>query len=157
MTKVRPNRTPEDAIDRAVGILGRAEAAEAIDKEPSTLRAYGDPDSEKHISVKDALKLDLLCIAQAGEAPFTSMMRLTVEALDFRGRLDVTDALLDLHTAAGRFSEAVRVAKSPQSPGGKALTQQERKKILSVGDMILTQVQQVMAAVADQRADKEAA
>ena len=157
MAKITPERRTEDAVRKSIGILGLEQAAEVICKSESTMYAYGNPDQEKHISVKDALALDMACLEEGGETPFTTMMRLSIDAVDFRGRVDIPNALLDLHAAAGRFSEVVRGAKAPASPGGKTLTQQERKQIMTIGDRVLTDVQQILASVAGDSADKQAA
>lgn len=161
MTKVRPNKirgpmTPEACVLRAVGILGLEEAAAITDKQPSTVYAYGDPDKEKHISVADALALDLACLKEAGETPFTSMMRANVEAVDFRGRVGLTDALLGAMSGVGRLAEAVRAAQCPTGPGGITLTMKERCQIETLGASLLNQIHEMIAAVKD-HASEEAA
>lgn len=162
MTKVRPNKirgpqTPEACVLRAVGILGLDNAAAITGKQPSTVYAYGDPDKEKHISVEDALALDLACLAEAGEVPFTAMMRATIEAVDFRGRMDITEALLGAVSGVGKLAEAVKTAKSPSGPGGHTLTAKERRQIETLGASLLSQIHEIIAAVKDERAEEQAA
>ncbi|HRI77384.1 MAG TPA: hypothetical protein PLX33_10405 [Alphaproteobacteria bacterium] len=162
MTKVRPNKirgplTPEACVLRAVGILGLEDAAAITGKQPSTVYAYGDPDKEKHISVEDAIALDLACLSEVGEAPFTSMMRATVEAVDFRGRMEITDALLGAVASVGKLAETVRAAKCPTGPGGRTLTMKERRQIETLGASLLKQVHEIIASVKDEHAEEQAA
>jgi hypothetical protein len=149
MTKIRPSRTPEDALCRVVGLLGREQCADIIEKEPSTVHAYGDPDKEKHISLRDAIKLDRACRDEIGETPFFDMMSLVLGSEEFRGRVNLTDALLNLHSGAGRLNEVVRQCQSPQSAGGKRITQQEAKQIENMTDQVLTIIHQIRASLID--------
>lgn len=147
MTKIRPSLTVEGALDRAIGILGREGAASTIGKTEATVYAYGNPDSEKHLSLKDAMLLDLECASECGETPFFTMQEVTQQLGNFRGRVDITGALLDLHASAGRMTEAYRSAKAPQSPGGKRITQAEAAQILRITDQVLTTIMNLRAQV----------
>lgn len=162
MTKVRPNKvrgpqTVEACVLRAVGLLGLESAAAITGKQPSTVYAYGDPDKEKHISVDDAIALDLACLSEAGETPFTSMMRATIESVDFRGRMDITEALLGAVAGVGKLAEAVRAAKSPSGPGGLTMTAKERRQIETLGASLLSQIHGIIAAAKDEPAKEQVA
>lgn len=158
MTKIRPSQTPEAALDRAVGILTRDTASEITDKEPSTLRAYSDPDSDKHISVKDAMKLDLACLEECGEMPFFAMQQLALQSVDFRGRVNLSDALLGVVAGIGKLATIVKDAHAPQSPGGKALTFSEEDTIMKHIDRAQENLNQIRAGLrSNKKAAKEAA
>lgn len=158
MTKVRPSGTTEDALLRVFGLLGIKEAAKIIGKEPSTLRAYADPNKGKQISLAGAMALDAVMLEAHKETPFFSMQQTVLEASGFGGPVDVIEELLNLHCAAARLTEMVRTAKSAQSPGGKRLTISEEKKIHDLTDEVLILVHGVRASFSNNRtADKEAA
>ena len=149
MTKIRPSVSPEGALHRVIGLFGIDEAADLIGKTTATLYAFGDADKEKNISLRDAMKLDLACLATFNETPFMTMQRRAVEAIGFRACPDVTDALLNLHSGAGRLNDVVRASMQPHSPGGKRMTETEKKRIYDITDEVLTLVHQIRASTHD--------
>lgn len=146
MAKFRQALTTQAAVHAAMAILGIERCADLLDKQPSTIYAYGDLDKERHIGLDDAHLLDIECRIEAGKTPFFDMQRHSLERRQGKP-LDITAALLDIHQSAGELSSLVRAARATTSPGGAAFTASEKLQINAVGKAILAEVRMILDAV----------
>lgn len=75
MTKLYNPNTLCGAVQRALGLLGDAGAAEATGKSPSLVRAWADPDDDGHnIPAYQALALDAACKARGHGTPIADAL-----------------------------------------------------------------------------------
>jgi hypothetical protein len=131
MTKIRQIGTHHEAIDRVAGLIGYANAAHHIGKSESYIRQCGDPDCARELHAIDAARLDQVCKAEYGEAPFEEWLKRHNAQVTWSGpRVDLRDAAFDLTVAQGKLCEAIRAAKSPTGPGGNRITDGERLLVL---------------------------
>lgn len=144
MTKFRQPLTIQAAVHRAIAILGLENAANIIGKQPSTLYAYGDLDKERHISMEDALALDMACLRENGEAPFMTAHRGALRDVGFDGHVDLMPALLDMHHDASGLSELVSKSRSDNSQDGALFSAAERFRINDAGNKVLAEVTRIL-------------
>jgi len=131
MTKIRQIGTHHEAIDRVAGLIGYANAAHHIGKSESYIRQCGDPDCARELHAVDAARLDQVCKAEYGEAPFEEWLKRHNAQVTWNGpRVDLRDAAFDLTVAQGKLCEAIKAAKAPTGPGGKRIAETERQTVL---------------------------
>lgn len=59
MTKLRQPLSPYRALTRIADLIGYDGCAAVLNKTEWTIRKYADPDTEREISLRDAIRLDL--------------------------------------------------------------------------------------------------
>lgn len=59
MTKLRAPMTAYRALSRIADLIGWDGCASVVEKSEWTVRKYADPDTEREISLRDAMRLDL--------------------------------------------------------------------------------------------------
>ncbi|WP_443750362.1 hypothetical protein [Asticcacaulis solisilvae] len=126
MTKQRHPMTAYRALARIAGEIGWDGAAAVLKKSESTIRKYADPDTEREISLQDAMRLDLAFRRAGGDgAPLyeaytarleldqvedddspENLVRVTRTAL--RESTEAVEAALDLAGGAGDRKGAIR-------------------------------------------------
>jgi len=80
MTKVRAPSTFEDAIDRIVGRITIAKAAEVVGKGERVIRYWSDPDANRSPSIEEAALLDAAYLeAGGGEPPILAVYQLLLD------------------------------------------------------------------------------
>ncbi|MFN3806750.1 hypothetical protein [Asticcacaulis sp.] len=67
MTKHRPALTPYRALARIADLIGWDGCAAVCEKSEWTMRKYADPDTEREISLRDAIRLDTAFQRAGGE------------------------------------------------------------------------------------------
>ncbi|MEZ0263045.1 MAG: hypothetical protein ACAH80_18715 [Alphaproteobacteria bacterium] len=146
MAKFRQATTTQAAVHAAMAILGIDRCADLLDKQASTIYAYGDLDKERHISFDDAKLLDTACKAEDAKTPFFDAYRLAIEDKQAKP-LDLSTALLDIHEAAGELSAILRAAQLATSPGGAAFVAAEKLHVNAVAKAIIAEVRMILDAV----------
>lgn len=80
MTKVRPPATIQDAVTRIAGRVTFPAAADAVGKSERAVRNWSDPDMDRLPSIKEAIILDALYLAEGGgEPPLLAVYQLLLE------------------------------------------------------------------------------
>jgi hypothetical protein len=69
MTKRRDAGSFEEAMMKIVKLLGARQAAEIVNLSSKTLRDYSDPARAGRPRLAEALKLDIACFQETGQAP----------------------------------------------------------------------------------------
>lgn len=69
MTKRRDSGSFEEAMMKIVKLLGARRAADAVNLSSKTLRDYSDPARAGRPRLAEALKLDIACFQETGQAP----------------------------------------------------------------------------------------
>jgi hypothetical protein len=69
MTKRREFGSFEEAMMKIVKLLGARQAAEVVNLSSKTLRDYSDPARAGRPRLAEALKLDIACFQETGQAP----------------------------------------------------------------------------------------
>lgn len=142
MTKARPPLTFYRALSRVADLIGWDGCAAVCAKSESTLRKYGDPDAEREISLRDAMRLDLAFARAGGDgAPLFQAYaaRLEIESLRdddgcfvglareaARESGEAIDALLGL-TSGGDAKAALKEAEEAHAAFGKSIAALKRK------------------------------
>ncbi len=148
--KPRPSGSHEHALIRIYGLLGfdtLTGKAGVTGKSESLLRAWSDPDEPAEIPLYQAIALDRAAKAATGETPILDVYQRQMEETVFALHLDLADAALDCVTGVGRFTEAIRAAKSPTGPGGHRITAEERRECERRLDLIERHIQKARAAL----------
>lgn len=69
MTKRRDSGSFEEAMMKIVKLLGARQAADIVNLSSKTLRDYSDPARAGRPRLAEALKLDIACFQETGQAP----------------------------------------------------------------------------------------
>lgn len=69
MTKRRDSGSFEEAMMKIVKLLGARQAADVVSLSSKTLRDYSDPARAGRPRLAEALKLDIACFRETGQAP----------------------------------------------------------------------------------------
>jgi hypothetical protein len=69
MTKRREFGSFEEAMMKIVKLLGARQAADVVNLSSKTLRDYSDPARAGRPRLAEALKLDIACFQETGQAP----------------------------------------------------------------------------------------
>lgn len=112
-----------------IAILGVEVAADLIGLKTSTLYAAANSDIEYVLpSIDYYLALDAACVAKGVPAPFANWF---LHKIGGQGQAveDLTDAMLVLHSKTSHLTDTIRRSQSPDSPGGEAITQNEKADI----------------------------
>lgn len=142
MTKARPPLTFYRALSRIADLIGWDGCAAVCEKSEWTMRKYADPDAEREISLRDAMRLDMAFARAGGDgAPLLQAyaLRLEVESLrDDDGCIvglareaaresgEAIDALLGL-THGGNAKAALKEAEDAHAAFGKTIVALKRK------------------------------
>lgn len=116
MTKLRAPGSIEDGVLQAIAILGDAGAAAATGKSATMARQWSDPDNERQIQARDAVKLDAACVVAGHSAPllraYQSELARAVEAMGGRKHQaeNPLERVADLLAEAGDVARAVKQA-----------------------------------------------
>ena len=142
MTKARPPLTVYRALSRIADLIGWDGCATVAGKSEWTMRKYADPDAEREISLRDAIRLDLAFRRAGGEgAPLfqayalrldienwptdeDSLVALAREAARESG--EAIDALLGL-TNGGNPKAALKEAEDAHAAFGKTIAALKRQ------------------------------
>lgn len=125
MTKLRQPLSPYRALMRIADLIGYDGCAAVLNKTEWTIRKYADPDTEREISLRDAIRLDLAFSRAGGDgAPlfeaYAARLATELEPVDEAGHLihdsreaarecgEALDAALGVATGLGDRKEALR-------------------------------------------------
>jgi len=81
MTKRRDSGSFEEAMMKLVKLLGARQAAEIVNLSSKTLRDYSDPARAGRPRLAEALKLDIACFQETGQAPLLDAYLLNLAAI----------------------------------------------------------------------------
>ncbi|MFT4091874.1 MAG: hypothetical protein QM645_14185 [Asticcacaulis sp.] len=142
MTKARPPLTVYRALSRIADLIGWDGCASVCDKTEWTMRKYADPDAEREISMRDAIRLDLAYRRAGGEgAPLFQAYALRLDIENWRNDRgcfiglareaaresgEAIDALLGLSTG-GNPKAALKEAEEAHAAFGKTIAALKRK------------------------------
>jgi hypothetical protein len=142
MTKLRPALSVYRALSRIADVIGWDGCAAVCGKSEWTMRKYADPDAEREITLRDAIRLDLAFRRAGGEdVPLFQAYALRLE-LDERRDTDgcfiglardaaresgeAIDALLGL-TSGGNARAALKEVEDAHAAFGKTIAALKRK------------------------------
>lgn len=139
MTKLRSPLTPYRALTRIVDLIGWDGCATVCEKSEWTMRKYADPDTEREISLRDAIRLDTAFQRAGGEgAPLFEAYaaRLEIE----RHSIENPDCLIGLTREAARESgEAIDAVLSLTTGGNKhAALKEAEEALVSFNKVVMT-------------------
>ena len=118
MTKLRPPVSVEDALDRVVGRIGLAQAAQVVEKQQGTLRKWSDPDKPNEITLSAAFKLDAAYLASGGGcAPFLTIYEALLEGATERVCADAERVAKLAAEAAKETGQAMAAQFLASRPG----------------------------------------
>lgn len=132
MTKRRPAATFYDGIMTALTVIGRSDIAGLVGKSYQFLRQCADDDDDgHHLTVRDALKLDIACVKLGDGAPILDGYRAQMRRAT-AGRIEgePMDALIRVMAEVGEMAGVLRDAVSPTSVGGENITAEELRALL---------------------------
>jgi hypothetical protein len=150
MTKSRAPYSFEDAALQILHNLGVDFAAQIVDRGPSALRKWSDPDSDGRPTLHQAVKLDSAHLVRHGSAPFLDAYRKQLESLVEgapRAVEDLAVEVLDVPDAVGQLVRLVRRARAATSEGGAGLSANERAQLLKAIAETREELSHVEAAV----------
>lgn len=131
MPKVRPPASLWDAVTQVLAIVGDDGAAQVTGKSARLVRYWGDPDDDREIPLRQALALDMACLAAGHAAPIAAWYRAQVLAADPGTCAHPMTLLADLVTELGEVSEGLARSLGPDSPGGAAVTAGELADLMA--------------------------
>jgi hypothetical protein len=111
MTKLRPPMTAYRALSRIADLIGWDGCASVVNKTEWTMRKYADPDTEREISLRDAMRLDLAFRRAGGHG--TPLFEAYATRLEIELRAEATDPGQIIHAsreAARESGEALDAA-----------------------------------------------
>ncbi len=151
--KLRSPRRFATAVTRIKSLLGEETCAEIVDRSPSLIRKWSDPDHPSRPNLQQALALDVAFVeAGYGDPPILSMYQqrlaraVTIESK--RPPIDVVLAALSVQAAVGDISESILSVRARTS-GGLSYSSNERNKILSLLERLQLQVSMIEDALDD--------
>lgn len=111
-------RTPgsiEDALTIICGVLGIDKAAQIVGKSESHVRGWTDPDNDREIGLKQAMKLEAECIRMSGQKPLTSVWVRAMNAIAASEGPQIPaepmpESTMDIMMQVGQVAETVRAA-----------------------------------------------
>ncbi|WP_303828909.1 hypothetical protein [Asticcacaulis taihuensis] len=113
MTKLRAPMTAYRALARIVDLIGWDGCASVVGKSEATIRSYSDPDTEREITLRDAMRLDLAYRRAGGHG--TPLFEAYAARLEIELRSEATKPAQILHAsreAARESGEALDAALS---------------------------------------------
>lgn len=152
MTKVRQPDTIEDALGQAIGCVGIDRIAGVIERSAAMVRKFADPDSEHHLQLRQAMRIDEALGMGEYEMPFAVLLAGHAD----RVRLRVRQLGIGLAEDAGRpLSEACRAVRDigkllagiEQAEADGVVTQAERARLLAEVDAISLQLSRTRRAL----------
>lgn len=142
MTKIRPALSVYRALARIADIIGWDGCAAVCGKSEWTMRKYADPDAEREITLRDAIRLDLAYRRAGGDdVPLFQAYALRLELDDLRDEDgcfiglareaaresgEAIDALLGL-TSGGNARAALREVEDAHAAFGKTIAALKRR------------------------------
>lgn len=125
MTKLRPPISPHRALTRIADLIGYDGCAAVLNKTEWTIRKYADPDTEREISLRDAIRLDLAYQRAGGVGyplfeAYAVRLEIELDPVDEAGHLlhasreaareggEALDAALGIAAGLGDRREALR-------------------------------------------------
>jgi len=137
--------------------LGVDFAAQIVDRGPSALRKWSDPDADGRPTLHQAVLLDAAHLARHGAAPFLQSYLKQLQAMTEaapRAVEDLTVEVLDVPDQVGQLVRLVRTFAASHSEGGAAITATEAARLDAAIRAARAELDDVEAAVA--KARKEA-
>lgn len=117
------------------------ELAECVGKSEKLIYKCADPDEEQEIPLRDAIKLDALCLERKGFAPFAELLQHLAENGPHprTGRaFGLNEAVLHIQAALGHLAGATAAAlaehKSASWNSGKKLKPQDLQALMIAVD-----------------------
>lgn len=143
--RARPVLSFAAACARARDLLGREAMAEAVGKSESLIHAWCDPERPEVVpSIRQAVLIDHLCVARAGERPITEALRLMTDRAR-PGRLPhLMHGIAELMAEVGDVARATREALSDHQ-----LTANERAGIAREVEEARAVLDRLLRALAD--------
>lgn len=154
MTKRRTPESFEDAALEAAALMGPDHCGQVAGGiTGAAVRKWTDPDQPGNPTLHQALAIDTACMQHPGGHGRTPFLHAYTEQL--RKRTDDAarvvghplDELLDLPSALGVLTDAVRHALDANSDGGSAATPREVLKILEAIKAVRVEVDDLEAAL----------
>lgn len=145
MTIPRKPTTFARALHEIAGLLGWDGCAEVLGKTESHVRKLGAPDTEREISLRDAVRLDIAYRAAGGDgAPLLECYALKLDLQVPTRPADTSAMLTSAATAAKESGEAVAAAidfagrmKDPQA---RATAMREIEEAITANMRLLTRI-----------------
>jgi hypothetical protein len=154
MTKIRPAHSFEDAAMQILTNLGVEFAAQIVDRGPSALRKWSDPDADGRPTLHQAVLLDSAHLARHGSAPFLQSYLKRLQALTEAAPRAVDDLaieVLDVPDRVGQLVRLVRQFKTATSDSGAAISATEAAALDKAIAAARAELDDVEAAVAQGR------
>lgn len=129
--KPRKPNTIAEAVMSVIDGIGAAAAAEAVGKTTQLVYTWADPDHDCVPSIRHAMTLDSAFVsAGCGEPPILAMYASRVGCIARpHQRMDPIVRMCEVAQEVGDVAHVLRTATDPESPGGRALTPNERSSI----------------------------
>lgn len=142
--KLRAPRRFASAVTRIKNAMGDEKCAELVDRSPSLIRKWSDPDHPSRPNLQQALVLDVAFVeAGHGAPPILSMYQerlaraVTIEST--QPPIDVALAALSVQAAVGDISENILSVRA-RNTDGAAFSPNERNQILALLETLMSQV-----------------
>jgi hypothetical protein len=134
--KPRSNKTFAGAVTKIRSALGDERCAQVVERSPSLIRKWADPDHAAVPNVIQALALDLAYVeANHGKPPILELLADRIgQAMDKEQKVAVNIALaaLSVQGVVGNLSEAIVRSLHSSNESGENLTPRERAHILGL-------------------------
>jgi hypothetical protein len=150
--KGRDPRSPEQAVLRVVERLGWDGAAAAAGRSASLVHKWTDADTDRRISVEQALLLDqAFARACPGETPpFLALFEGRTghaQVCDHAGAPTPAEAVIGATAELGALADRLRQALAPDSPGGRGLSVCEHTALQQALDVLRRSLHAVEDAI----------
>jgi hypothetical protein len=152
--KPRVPRTFAAAITRIKRRLDDEQCAALVERSPSLIRKWTDPDLDVWPSLAQAVVLDAAYVDGGwGDPPILEAYRDALEKISEEPPalpVDIVHATLSLQAAVGDLSEAIADSRGSNSPGGADITSRERQAIVTLIERLEEKLDTIEDAVVDQ-------
>ena len=149
--KLREPNSFAAAITRIKRRLDDEQCATLVNRSPSLIRKWTDPDLAVWPNIAQAVILDAAYMtAGGGEPPILEAYQELVEAISNEPPPEPADlilSVLSLQAAVGDLSEAIADSRSVTSPGGSNITAGERQSIVMLLDRLEEKIDSIEDAL----------
>lgn len=138
MRKIRTPLTAEYALSRMMEHFHPDVMGDAIERTGKHVYKMADPDQDAQLSVKQALQLDALCLAQRNFAPFADLFAKNAEVSTTPRHCEtfgLRESAMLMQSAVGQFSGMIAEMK------GENTTPHERQAMM----LAIEQIEQRLA------------
>ena len=155
MPKIRKIASIERGLEEVIQALTDEEIKQTINKGASYVRKCSDPqpDNEgvkRNIDHIDSVKLDIKCIEKGISPPLLTAHQFIIDQAKSEHKTnlgDVSNMLVKFSILEGELNKVVIEATDPGSPGGKKMTDLEKKKVFEAIKKIEDKILKIKLAI----------